>query len=480
MRDAETDNATATDNATGGGTGGGTGTAAAAQEIAMPRLSDSMEEGTILRWLIADGERVARGQELVEIETDKASMTYESDRDGVLQIVVGEGESVAVGVPIARVGTAGAEQLVPGGKPAGTSAPALAAPEPGEGATSGPPIAGSGSHRIYVEPPNAAAHGAVRTSEPTAGSVPATPLARRAARVHEIDLAGVAGSGPRGRVLRADVLDAAGIAAPVREPTVAVPRAAVTAESAGTTERTTEDRQTMPAAGGTAKGGSRRVEPTRTQRLIARRMAEAKATIPEFQVQTEVAMGAAIAFRAELQGILEAEAPSLNDLVVKACALALRGHEHANGSYLDGGFELHERVNVGVAVAAADALIVPVVHDADTKALGQIARETRRLAERVRLGQITPPELAGGTFTVSNLGMYGMTQIVPVINPPQAAILGVGAIREVLARVDGDLVERRLMSLTLSCDHRILYGADAALFLAEIKQLLEAPLRLAL
>jgi pyruvate dehydrogenase E2 component (dihydrolipoamide acetyltransferase) len=209
-------------------------------------------------------------------------------------------------------------------------------------------------------------------------------------------------------------------------------------------------------------------------------MAESKATIPEFQVQTEVAMDAAIAFRAELKGVLEGEAPSLNDLVVKACALALRGHERANGSYLDGAFELHERVNVGVAVATEDALVVPVVQDADRKALGQIARETRRLAERVRLGQITPPELSGGTFTVSNLGMYGMTQIVPVINPPQAAILGVGAIRETLARVEGEIVERHPMTLTLSCDHRILYGADAALFLAEVKSLLEAPLQLAL
>jgi pyruvate dehydrogenase E2 component (dihydrolipoamide acetyltransferase) len=203
-------------------------------------------------------------------------------------------------------------------------------------------------------------------------------------------------------------------------------------------------------------------------------------TIPHFQMQTEATMDAAIAFRAELKGILEGEAPSLNDLVVKASALALRGHERANGSYVDGAFQLHKRVNVGVAVASQDALVVPVVQDADRKALGQIARETRRLAERVRLGQITPPELSGATFTVSNLGMYGMTQIVPVVNPPQAAILGVGAVREVLARAAGQIVERRLMTLTLSCDHRILYGADAALFLAEIRGLLEAPLQLAL
>ncbi len=435
----------------------------AAEEIAMPRLSDSMEEGTILRWLIADGEHVARGQELVEIETDKASMTYESDRDGVLQILVAEGESVAVGVAIARLGV-GVADLPP------------TVPD-SSGSTPEPAPAVEPAHSNGSVPSAGASPPVQRTQEQEqdGATVLATPLARRAARVHQIELGGVAGSGPRGRVLRADVLSAAGIAAPVREPIAAAPRAAAGAERTA---------QAGPTAGGrdgeTAKGATRRVEPTRMQRLIARRMAEAKATIPEFQVQAEAAMDAAIAFRAELKGILEGEAPSLNDLVVKACALALRGHQRANGSYLDGGFELHDRVNVGVAVAAEDALVVPVVQDADKKALGQIARETRRLAERVRLGQVTPPELSGGTFTVSNLGMYGMTQIVPVINPPQAAILGVGAIRETLARVDGEIVERRLMTLTLSCDHRILYGADAALFLAEVKALLEAPLQLAL
>jgi pyruvate dehydrogenase E2 component (dihydrolipoamide acetyltransferase) len=456
MSEAQTDNPTGTDSVNGTGTGAG----AAVQEIAMPRLSDSMEQGTILRWLIADGEHVSRGEELVEIETDKASMTYESDRDGVLQILVAEGESVAVGVPIARVGTTSGASI----------------PEPGEDASPEASIPGSDSDRIYAHG-QPGANGVARAIEPAPGSVLATPLARRAARLHEIDLAGIAGSGPRGRVLRADVLRAAGVAAPVRERGVAAPTAAATSA-----ERPAEAGPAAAAGGdgGTAKGATRRVEPTRTQRLIARRMAESKATIPEFQVQTDAAMDTAIAFRAELKGVLEGEAPSLNDLVVKACALALRGHERANGSYLDGGFELHERVNVGVAVAVEGALVVPVVHDADRKALGQIARETRRLAERVRLGQVTPPELSGGTFTVSNLGMYGMTQIVAVINPPQAAILGVGAIREVLARVDGEIVERHLMTLTLSCDHRILYGADAALFLAEVKGLLEAPLQLAL
>jgi pyruvate dehydrogenase E2 component (dihydrolipoamide acetyltransferase) len=214
-------------------------------------------------------------------------------------------------------------------------------------------------------------------------------------------------------------------------------------------------------------------------------MAEAKSTIPHFQVQTEVQFDAAIALRGELKTAAEhlpgTPVPSLNDLIVKASALALRRHPHANGSYRDGRFELHDRVNVGVAVAADSALVVPTVFDADTKSLGAIAQDTRALAEKVRSQAITPPELSGATFTVSNLGMFGMTAITPVINPPQAAILGVGAARVTLARdaQTGEIVDRQLLTLTLSCDHRILYGADAARFLAEIKALLESPLHLA-
>jgi pyruvate dehydrogenase E2 component (dihydrolipoamide acetyltransferase) len=293
----------------------------------------------------------------------------------------------------------------------------------------------------------------------------ATPLARRAAAVHEIALEALRGTGPRGRITRADVLTAAGVDAPPA-------RAAAAAAPA-------------PAAAPTpdpARGDVEVQAQTRVQQLIARRMVESASTVPHFQVQTEVVMDAAIALRGELkaQAAADGVVPSFNDLVVKACALALREHPRANGSYREGAFELHARVNVGVAVAADDALIVPTVFDADRKALGQIAREVRDLAGRVRSGAIRPDELGGGTFTVSNLGMFGMTAITPVINVPQAGILGVGALREVLARVDGEIVDRTLMTLTLSCDHRILYGADAARLLADIRDLLENPLRLAL
>ncbi len=275
----------------------------------------------------------------------------------------------------------------------------------------------------------------------------ATPLARRLARAHGIDLGTLAGTGPRGRITRSDV-------AGERRPRVR--------SSWGANQRTTTQ------------------DLTRLQLVIARRMAEAKATIPEFQVQTEARIDALIALREELKTLGQDPTPSLNDFIVKACALALRRHPRANGSYADGRFELHERIHVGVAVAATDALVVPTITDADQRSVRSIACESRRLAARVRDATVTPPELSGATFTVSNLGMYGMTAITPVINPPQAAILGVGASRAVPELLHGRLVEHHLLTLTLSCDHRILYGADAARFLSDIRAGLETPLGLML
>jgi pyruvate dehydrogenase E2 component (dihydrolipoamide acetyltransferase) len=224
------------------------------------------------------------------------------------------------------------------------------------------------------------------------------------------------------------------------------------------------------------------VELTKPQQVVARRMAESKATAPHFYLQAEIDMSAAVSGRARLkESAQEGEVvPSFNDMVVKACALALREHPRANGAYRDGRIELYSRINVGVAVAAQDALVVPTVFDADLKGLRQIATEARALASRVRDGQITPPELSGGTFTVSNLGMYGITNFHAVINSPQAGILAVGAIEEKPVVRDGEIATAQVMGVTLACDHRILYGADGAEFLARIRALLEAPLGLAL
>jgi pyruvate dehydrogenase E2 component (dihydrolipoamide acetyltransferase) len=232
-----------------------------------------------------------------------------------------------------------------------------------------------------------------------------------------------------------------------------------------------------------AKGEVEVVELNRLQQTVARRMAESKATVPHFYLTTEIDMTEAVKVRAELKQLSGDEpAPTFNDMVVKASALALRRFPRANGAYRDGRVELYSRVNVGVAVAARDALVVPTVFDVDRKSLGEIATETRALAEKVREGKITPPELSGGTFTVSNLGMFGVTEFSAVINPPQAALLAVGVLmpKPVAERETRRVVVRDMMSVTLACDHRILYGADGAQFLARIRELLERPLSMAL
>ncbi|HEX3803540.1 MAG TPA: dihydrolipoamide acetyltransferase family protein [Solirubrobacteraceae bacterium] len=414
--------------------------------LTMPRLSDSMQQGTILTWLKASGERVEPGDELVEIETDKATMTYEAEASGLLTIVAAEGETLPVGAVIGSL----ADATEPPG-PAAAAVPA-AAGQPQDPAN---------------EPVPALAALAVATAGINGhrrdGAAKATPLARRAAELHGVKLAEVAGTGPRGRVTRPDVLRHAGINP---EPAVSLP---VRRPAEGESEPTPDG----------LKGEVTIVEPSRLQTVIASRMAESRATIPDFQVQVEVVVDAAIALRAGIaaSGV---KPPSFNDLIVKATAVALRSHPRANASFRDGQFELYSRINVGIAVAAEDALVVPTIFDADQKSLGAIAEESRRLAERVRDQRITPPELSGGTFTVSNLGMYGMSAITPLINPPQVAILGVGATRSVLARVDGEIVERQLMTLTLSCDHRILHGAEGSQLLSEIGSKLEAPIQLML
>jgi pyruvate dehydrogenase E2 component (dihydrolipoamide acetyltransferase) len=238
----------------------------------------------------------------------------------------------------------------------------------------------------------------------------------------------------------------------------------------------------MPADVETAKGQVTYEDLSKTQATIARRMAESKATAPHFYLRVDVDMSRAVEARSRLKAAAadDEAIPSFNDMVVKACALALRERPRANGAYRDGRFELYSRVNVGVAVAAEDALVVPTIFDADRKGLRQIASESRALAQRVRDRSITPPELSGATFTVSNLGMYGIDSFSAVINPPQAAILAVGAIGERPVARDGALTTARMLSVELACDHRVLYGAPAAEFLARVRTLLEEPLSLAL
>ena len=424
----------------------------AVQDIVMPRLSDSMEEGTVLKWVKQIGDEVAVGEELVEIETDKANMGYEADVAGtLLEIVIGENESAPVGAVIARVGDPDAQSgddkgpAAPAAGPVADATPTVLAAQGGSAPrgtpASAPPAEGNGNGT---------------------GRVKASPLARRIASELGVDLAGLSGSGPAGRIVKKDV-----------EATSPAPSRSFSASQA---------QKEQPVEMETAKGTVETVELTKLQQVVARRMAESKATAPHFYLTSEVDMSAAVAARARIKEISsEGEVvPSFNDMIVKACAIALKKFPRANGSYKDGRFELYSRVNVGIAVAAQDALVVPTIFDADKKGLREIAADARGLAGKVRDGSITPPELSGGTFSVSNLGMYGVKSFEAIVNSPQAGILAVGAISDRPLVRNGEIVPGKVMEMTLSCDHRILYGADGAEFLAEVRRLLEEPIGLAL
>jgi pyruvate dehydrogenase E2 component (dihydrolipoamide acetyltransferase) len=434
----------------------------------MPRLSDSMEEGTILSWLKQVGDEVAIGDELVEIETDKANMAYEADVAGTLQeILAQEGETLPIGTPIARINGEGASHEGQSAWPAGpvsNTGPSL----PGESSASSPPTGGSSEGDAQGRSAPASADGE---------RVKASPLARRLARERGLELAEIQGSGPGGRIVKSDVEAAK---SPAGGP------GAGDAEHPAQASPISPGRVPPATAAGpsieTAKGETTTRELNKLQQTIARRMAESKATAPHFYLTIEIDMGKAVEARAALKAAAkEGEVvPSFNDMVVKASAIALREFPKANGAYRDGRFEQYSRVNVGVAVAAEEALVVPTIFDADKKGLRRIAEDVRVVAAKVRDGSVTPPELSGGTFTVSNLGMYGIEVFDAVINMGQAAILSIGAIREAPAVRGGEVVPAHLMKATIACDHRILYGAEGAELLARIKALLEEPIFLAL
>jgi pyruvate dehydrogenase E2 component (dihydrolipoamide acetyltransferase) len=444
-----------------------------ATDIVMPRLSDSMEEGTVLSWLKSVGDEVSVGEELVEIETDKANMVYEADAEGTLiEIVADEGATLPIGEVIARVGEQGEAPSGNGASAEQREQEEEEAPQRGDGpdpVSEGSDPSGDKSAVTAPERPEDAA--------PTGdGRVKASPIARRIASEKGLDIASLSGSGPGGRIVKADVERAVEQGPPTREAPAEEREAAPEApKPAAPTPGAREKPET-------ARGEVETVELTKLQQTVSRRMAESKATAPHFYLEAEVDVSRAFEARARIKASAgEGDVvPSFNDMVVKASAIALREFPRANGAYRDGRFEQYSRVNVGVAVAARDALVVPTVFDADRKGLREIATETRSLAQRVRDATVTPPELSGGTFTVSNLGMYGVSNFSAVINPPQAAILSVGAIAERPVVRDGEISTAHLMGVTLACDHRILYGADGAEFLARIRELLEEPLGLAL
>jgi pyruvate dehydrogenase E2 component (dihydrolipoamide acetyltransferase) len=461
----------------------------------MPRLSDSMEEGTILKWIVEEGGEVKRGEPLCEIETDKANMTYEADTDGTLiEIVVPEGETVALGEVIARVGDADEKSSSEGDEEESADEEAESEPESDDEPDAEPEEAPEDDEEPADEPEPATASSNGSEGDERAK---ASPVARRVANELGIDIADVQGTGPGGRILKADVEKAAGDdgGAPEKEEATAAAKsekkkdkkekkakkkAAKEEEQESSAAADEKPEKPEPAGDAGNRGEMEVQELTRLQRTVSRRMAESKATAPDFALEVEIDMSLCVELRARLKEV-EDKPPSFNDMVVKACANALREHPRVNAAYRDGKFELYSRVNVGVAVAANDALVVPTVFDADKKSLGEISRTVQTLATKVRDSKITPPELSGGTFTVSNLGMYGIDRFSAVINPPQAALLAVGALKKKPIVDDGGrIVARDMMSATLVCDHRILYGADGAQFLARVRELLQQPLSLAL
>ena len=443
----------------------------------------------MLKWLVDKGGEVKRRQPLAEIETDKANMTYEADADGTLiERVAKEGETLAIGEVIARIGEpgerpaedGGARGAEPGerGDDGAGGDPEVSEPEAvadqGRAARSGSAAEGADAHR----------GGDAREGDAD-GRLKASPVARRMARDLGVELAALEGSGPGGRIVKADVEAAAKGGAGV---TSEADRGATTleAEEAPAVEAPAADgggpaaAEPKPAGEAGPKGELRVQELTTVQRTVSRRMAESKATAPDYQLQVEIDMAGCMELRRRLKEMAD-PAPSFNDMVVKASANALREFPRVNAAYRDGRFELYSRVNVGIAVAAQDALVVPTIFDADQRSLGDIARTARELIGKVREGRITPPELSGGTFTISNLGMYGIESFSAVINPPQAALLAVGALKKKpVVDESGRVVARETMAATLVCDHRILYGADGARFLARVRELLEHPLSLSL
>jgi pyruvate dehydrogenase E2 component (dihydrolipoamide acetyltransferase) len=416
-------------------------------EVLMPRLSDTMTEGVIGQWVKQEGDEVRRGDVLAEIETDKATMELEAYDNGVLtKVLVPAGETVPIGRPIALIGEE------PGQAAAGSAAPPSAAPPSAAEATQPAPP------RLETSPELAA-------PGPTAGTaIRTSPLARAIARDHGLDLTTVRGTGPGGRIVRADV--EAAVAAHDTAP--AAPSSAAPAPAAAP--------GVAPVA--TATDDVEEIPLTAVRRVTARRLAEST-TVPHFDLTTVVDAGALLAFRAQVNERL-APGPrvSVTDLLVRACAVTLREYPQLNSSWGEDKILRHRRVHIGVAVALDEGLIVPVVRDADRKSVGEISAEIRALAERARAGRLSPDEFTGGTFTISNLGMYGIDHFTAVLNPPEAAILAVGSTTPEPVVRDGVVVPGTTMRLTLSIDHRVSDGAVGAAFLRELRNRLEEPLRI--
>ncbi|MEV0086160.1 pyruvate dehydrogenase complex dihydrolipoamide acetyltransferase [Saccharopolyspora sp. NPDC050642] len=417
-------------------------------EIQMPRLSDTMEEGVISTWRKNVGDQVSRGEVMAEIETDKAIMELEAYDDGVLEkILVEAGATVPIGTPIAILGdgSGAAAEAAPAPAPAAAApaaeAPAAAAPAPAE--------------------PAAAPAPAVPAAPAEQGAKPkASPLAKAVAKEKGVDLSTVQGTGPGGRIIRADIEAAASAAPAAAAPAPAAAPAAAPVVS-------NEDVEEIPLSN--------------IRKVTAKRLTESKQQAPHFYLTSAIDVTDLMAFRATLNERLQAAGGpkvSVNDLIVKAVATALRANPAVNVSFAGDKMLQHKRINLGVAVAIDNGLVVPVIKDADRKSVSEIAAESRELAGRAREGKLKLDEMSGGTFSISNLGMFGIEQFSAVINPPEAAILAVGAARDEVQVRDGEFVARKILRATLSADHRAVDGAVGAAFLQLLTGLLEDPIRI--
>ncbi|HEY3382239.1 MAG TPA: dihydrolipoamide acetyltransferase family protein [Vicinamibacterales bacterium] len=414
-----------------------------ASRVVMPKLSDTMEEGTILRWIKQEGDKVETGQTLAEVETDKATVEMEAYTNGVLRKVIAQaGATIKVGAIIAVIG-APDEDISALIEPV---APTREAPPPPPAASPRP--AGVAPTRPVTLPATA-----LRAAPPAAArdagpgrSLRASPLALRMAAEAGIDLASLQGTGPQGRVIKRDI-EAALAQASGAEP--ALP-------------------------GGQPAVEVREIELSSMRRTIARRLVQSKAPVPHFYLTVDVAMDrlweAYRALRDENYPI------SLNDVIIKAAASALKRHPEMNASFAGDHVKQYGRVHIGVAVALEDGLITPVIRDADSKSIDEIAAEARTLADRARNRRLQPHEYTGATFSISNLGMMGIEEFSAIINPPEAGILAVGAVREAPVVENGQVRVGRRMKLTLSVDHRVADGAQGARFLATLRRMLENPL----
>ncbi|HLG52176.1 MAG TPA: dihydrolipoamide acetyltransferase family protein [Chloroflexota bacterium] len=405
------------------------------EEIVMPRLSDTMERGTIVRWLKREGQEVSKGEVLAEIETDKATMPLESYAAGVLQrILLPEGGSAPIGTPIAVIARPGEAVAAP------------AAPTPAAAPSPAPSAAPS------TPPPSPSAPAA--PSAPPSGRILASPIARRLAEELNIDLSTIVGTGPGGRITKEDVEEAARARRAAPAPTPPPPAAPPVAPT--------------PIA-----------RPlTRMQETIARRMVQSKTTIPHFYVTSEIDMAEATRLRQQLNQAWDGVHVGFTEMIVKAVALALKAYPEVNASWKDDHIEYHETVNVGLAVAVEHGLLVPVLHDVDRKDLRTLAVEVKDLVQRTRDGHSRPGDFEGGTFTVSNLGQYPVDEFLAIVNPPESAILAVGRIEKKPVVRDDTIVISERVRVSLSGDHRVFYGATAGAFLGELKRLLESPLSL--